>query len=67
MCIEWNTELSILQKPLKYTIIMWEYTEETRHHTASTRLLYSGTQILALVLLMSTQNPLVLMSTRGIF
>ena len=46
---------------------MWEYTQETRYHTASTRLLYSDTQILALVLLMSTQNPLVLMSTRGIF
>ena len=59
--------MSILQKPLKYTIIMWEYTQETRYHTASTRLLYSDTQILALVLLMSTQNPLVLMSTRGIF
>ena len=46
---------------------MWKYTHETRYHTASTRLSYSDTQILALVLLMSTQNPLVLMSTRGIF
>ena len=59
--------MSILQKPLKCTIIMWEYTQETRYHTASIRLSYSDTQILALVLLMSTQNPLVLMSTRGIF
>ena len=64
--MEYRT-MSILQKPLKYTIIMWEYTQETRYHTASPRLLYSDTQILALVLLMSTQNPLVLMSTRGIF
>ena len=56
--------MSILQKPLKYTIIMWEY---TRYHTASTRLLYSDTRTLALVLLMSTQNPLVLMSTGCIF
>ena len=59
--------MSILQKPVRYTIIMWEYTQETPYHTASTRLLYTDTQILALVPLMSTQNPLVLMSTRGIF
>ena len=37
--------MSILQKPLKYTIIMWEYTQETRYHTASTRLLYSDFRI----------------------
>ena len=34
---------------------------------ASIRLSYSDVQILALVPLMSTQNPLVLMSCRGIF
>ena len=37
--------MSILQKPLKYTIIMWEYTQETRYYTASTRLLYSDFSI----------------------
>ncbi len=59
--------MSIIHKGPEYTKFVYEYSRNTQHYKASTRLSYSDTQVPARVLLMSTQNPRVLMSTRGIF